>query len=98
MSPWGGSSPGGLGEATWDDALLNQVADPSGLVSLARARRLLLEGPHGPHRIELCRIDEITLALIELAQRRNKGITIAYPAPAGQVAVLVAAQLLLRQF
>ena len=41
---------------------------------------------------------EVALALIDLAQRRSQDLTIVYPAPAGLVGVLLAAELLLGQF
>jgi hypothetical protein len=82
---------------SWD-AILLEDQDPTSLVRIARARRLLLDDGQGLRRVDLCWVDEVALALIELAQSRNRGITIVYPAPAGQVAVLLAAQLLLHQF
>ena len=83
--------------STWDEALLEKCATAS-LVSIGRERRLVLDNGHGPHRVDLCWVDEVVLALIAMAQSRSLGITIMYPAPAGEVAVLLAAQLLLEQF
>jgi hypothetical protein len=72
--------------------------DPTSLVSIARERRLVLDDGHGPRWVDLCWVDEVALALIDLAVRRGQGVDLVYPAPAGGVAVLLAAQLLLRQF
>jgi hypothetical protein len=57
-----------------------------------------MESGRGPEWVDLCWVDEVVLALMELARDRGKSLTIVYPAPAGQVAVLLAAQLLLQQF
>jgi hypothetical protein len=43
-------------------------------------------------------VDEVALALIAMAESRHQSLTIVYPAPAGEVAVLLTAQLLLDQF
>lgn len=83
--------------SSWDAALLD-LEDPGGLVGIARDRRLVLEDSTGPQWVDLCWVDEVALSLIDLATARRRDLTIAYPAPAGQVAVLLAAQLLLRQF
>jgi hypothetical protein len=72
--------------------------DPTSLVSIARERRLVLDDGHGPRWVDLCWVDEVALALIDLAVRQGRGLDLVYPAPAGGVAVLLAAQLLLRQF
>lgn len=82
---------------SWDTAIL-QGQDATSLVRIARQRRLVLEDGHGPHWVDLCWVDEVVLALIDLAREHDVGLTIVYPAPAGQVAVLLAAQLLLHQF
>src|SRR6266487_5535941 len=81
----------------WDSLLLERQ-DPTSLVSIARERRLVLDDGHGPRWVDLCWVDEVALALIDLAMRRRQGLDLVYPAPAGEVAVLLAAQLLLRQF
>jgi hypothetical protein len=83
--------------SSWDAALLALDA-PDGLVEIARQRRLVLEDGTGAHRVDLCWVDEVALSLIDLATARGRDLMIVYPAPAGQVAVLVAAELLLRQF
>ncbi len=83
--------------SSWD-AILLEGQEPTSLVRIGRERRLVLEGDHGPHRVDLCWVDEVALALIDRAQKSGQSITIVYPAPAGEVAVLLAAQLLLHQF
>lgn len=82
--------------ATWDSALLDSD-DSTSLVTIARDRRLVLEDGQGPHRVDLCWVDEVALELIDLAQSRRLDLAIVYPAPAGQVGVLLAAELLLRE-
>ena len=82
--------------SSWDAALLE--LDDTALVRIARERRLVLEDGRGPQWVDLCWVDEVALSLIDLAHARREDLTIVYPAPAGQVAVLLAAQLLLRQF
>jgi hypothetical protein len=78
---------------TWDEALLE--GESASLVRIGRERRLVVDDARGPRRVDLCWVDEVVLALIELAQERRQNLTIVYPAPAGEVAVLLAAQLLL---
>jgi hypothetical protein len=81
----------------WDAQLLD-AQEPTGLVSIARNRRFVLEDAHGPRWVDLCWVDEVALALIDLAVSRHRSIDLVYPAPAGEVAVLLAAELLLHQF
>lgn len=81
----------------WDAQLLDAQA-PASLVSIARDRRLVLEDNQGPRWVDLCWVDEVALAVIDLAVARRRSVDLVYPAPAGQVAVLLAAQLLLHQF
>ncbi|WP_159847579.1 hypothetical protein [Nocardia sp. CY41] len=81
----------------WDSSLLAS-AELASLVRIGRERRLILDDGHGAHRVGLCWVDEVALALIAMAKSRNQGLTIVYPAPAGEVAVLLAAQLLLDEF
>ncbi|MDP1795476.1 MAG: hypothetical protein Q8K63_15160, partial [Acidimicrobiales bacterium] len=83
--------------SSWDAALLD-LESPTGLAGIARERRLVLEDAHGPHWVDLCWVDEVALSLIDIADARRRAVTIVYPAPAGQVAVLLAAQLLLGRF
>lgn len=82
---------------TWDAALLD-VDRPASLVTIARDRRLVLEDSQGPRWVDLCWVDEVALTLIDLSISRGHTLDLVYPAPAGQVAVLLAAQLLLHQF
>jgi len=95
MPSVGGSD--GVPGASWDALLLGQERTVS-LVSIARGRRLVLEDGRGPQWVSLCWVDEAALTLVDLATRRRQGIDLVYPAPAGDVAVLLAAQLLLAQF
>ena len=81
----------------WDAVLLDEQ-DPTRLVAIARDRRLVLEDRRGPEWVDLCWVDEVALALIDLAVARHEGIYLVYPAPAGQLGVLLAAQLLLQRF
>lgn len=80
------------------EAVLVGAHEPTSLVGIGRARRLLLDDGRGPQRVDLCWVDEVVLALIGMAQTRGQSLTVVYPAPAGEVAVLLAAQLLLHQF
>jgi hypothetical protein len=80
----------------WDEQLLD-VQEATSLVSIARDRRLVLEDDGAPRRVDLCWVDEVALALIDLAETRRRSVDLVYPAPAGQVAVLLAAELLLHQ-
>jgi len=91
------SSSANSRDVPWDSLLLDRQ-DRTSLVSIARQRRLVLDDGHGPRWVDLCWVDEVALALIDLAMRRRQGLDLVYPAPAGEVAVLLAAQLLLRQF
>lgn len=81
----------------WDEQLLD-AQEPTSLVSIARDRRLVLEDNGAPRRVDLCWVDEVALAIIDLAVARHRSVDLVYPAPAGQVSVLLAAQLLLHQF
>ena len=80
----------------WDAVLLDEQ-DPTSLVAIARDRRLVLQERRGPEWVDLCWVDEVALALIGLAVVRRQGIDLVYPAPAGQLGVLLAAQLLLHR-
>ena len=85
------------GQDAWDAALLREQQATS-LVRIARQRRLVLDDGHGPDFINIYWVDEVVLALIDRAIARGQSLTLVYPAPAGQVGVLLAAQLLLQQF
>lgn len=80
------------------DAALLAEADNTSLVSIGRERRLMLDDGQGAQWVDLCWVDEVVLVLIALARSRRQSLTIVYPAPAGQVGVLLAAQILLDQF
>lgn len=82
---------------SWDSILLDSK-DPKSLLAIGRGRRLVLEDGNGPRWVDLCWVDEVTLALADLAQGRSQDLAIVYPAPAGLVGVLLAAELLLREF
>jgi hypothetical protein len=82
---------------SWDAILLDAKSGAS-LITIARERRLVLEEADGPRWVDLCWVDEVALALIDLSITRGQSLDLVYPAPAGQVAVLLAAQLLLHQF
>lgn len=86
-----------MSTVTWDSVLLDSE-DPTSLVAIARGRRLVLEDGQGPQWVDLCWVDEVALALIDLAEGRGQNLTIVYPAPAGLVGVLLAAELLLGKF
>jgi hypothetical protein len=92
------SAPGAVDAARPWDAVLLDEQDPTSLVAIARDRRLVLEDRRGPEWVDLCWVDEVALALIDLAVARHEGICLVYPAPAGQLGVLLAAQLLLQRF
>lgn len=87
----------GENTSAWGSRLA-AVRRRSRLVAIAREQRLVHIGPHGPVRVGLTTVDEDALALLELAMERGRGITFVYPAPAGEVAVLLAAQLILHRF
>lgn len=82
---------------SWDAALLD-LQHQASLVTIARDRRLVLEDRDGRRWVDLCWVDEVALALIDLSLSQGRTLDIVYPAPAGQVAVLLAAQLLVHQF
>jgi hypothetical protein len=92
-----GGSGAAEAEKPWD-ALLLEEQDPASLVAIARDRRLVLENRRGTEWVDLCWVDEVALALIDLAVSRRQGIYLVYPAPAGQLGVLLSAQLLLHRF
>jgi len=80
------------------DAILLEDQEPTSLVAIGRQRRLVLEDSKGPQWVDLCWVDEVALSLIDKAIRGRQSLDLVYPAPAGQVAVLLAAQLLLQRF
>ncbi|MFD1935140.1 hypothetical protein ACFSKW_27070 [Nonomuraea mangrovi] len=82
---------------TWDGALIRSQV-PTSLVGIARQGRLARDYGNGPKAVGLSEVDETALALIDLAAERRKNLALVYPAPAGEVSVLLAAQLLLQRF
>jgi hypothetical protein len=81
----------------WEVQLLREQP-PGSLVGIAREGRLTSQSPIGPAHVGLTIIDESVLALVDLALSRGRNITFVYPAPAGEVSVLLAAQILIRRF
>lgn len=67
--------------------------DPGSLVRIAREARLSL----AHERVKLTWIDEASIALVDAAISRGRSLTLVYPAPVGQVAVLLAAQILIHR-
>jgi hypothetical protein len=80
----------------WETLERQQSAES--LVGIARAGRLMLEHASGPLRVTISDVDECVLALVEMAFGKGRDIAFLYPAPAGGVAVLLAAELLLQRF
>lgn len=81
----------------WDVVLLEREHG-NGLVKIAREGRLTRTGPQGSIRASLSPVDESVLALVDRAMASRKDLTIMYPAPAGDVCVLLAAEILLLAF
>ena len=63
---------------SWDATLLEDQALAS-LVRIARERRLVLENGHGPQWVDLCWVDEVALALIDLAQEHDQSSPSSIP-------------------
>jgi hypothetical protein len=80
------------------DALILEGGDATSFVEIGRQGRLVLEDRTGPHLVDLCWVDEVALSLIDIAIGRRLNLDLVYPAPAGQVGVLLAAQLLIHRF
>lgn len=81
----------------WDLHLIESVA-PGSLVEVARGRRLAVAEEGVLRRVDLNWVDEVALALVDCALARNHELVLVYPAPAGKVAILLAAQILVRYF
>jgi hypothetical protein len=80
----------------WDVSLV--ALDGAGsLAAIGREGRLTRQSRGGAVRVELAAVDETVLALVDLALERRQNITILYPAPAGEVSVLLAGQILIRR-
>jgi len=80
----------------WEAELIRRQG-PGNLVSAARDGRLAIERGAEHCRIDLNWVDEAALALVDAAIKRRVNITFAYPAPAGEVSALLAAQILIRE-
>ena len=85
------------GPPPWDAVLIDGEG-PTSVVGIAQQGRLVREESDGPRRVDLTWIDEAALALIDRAVDRRHNLHLVYPAPAGELSVLVAAQLLLHRF
>src|SRR5438445_13881813 len=81
----------------WDVVLLEGKRG-EGLVKIAREGRLGRNSSQGFIRAHLSPVDESVLALVDRAIALRKDLTIVYPAPAGDVCVLLAAEILLLAF
>lgn len=77
----------------WESQLIQGQGDGT-LVHIARQGRLNYNGS----KVDLTWVDEAALALVEAAVVQKQTLNLVYPAPAGEVAVLLAAQILLRGF
>lgn len=75
------------------ESVLIERQQPGTLVKIAREMRLAMGG----ERIHLNWIDEASIALVEAAISRGRNLTLVYPAPVGQVAVLLAGQILIHR-
>src|SRR5439155_16748704 len=82
----------GLLVGLWD-LELGERAETGTLVTVAREGRLT----RGLSRICPTWVDEAALALVERALGRNREITLVYPAAAGDVSILIAAQVLIHR-
>ena len=78
----------------WDVALVRR-ANSGELVRVAREGRLIREIEGVPYRLDLSWVDEAAVALADAAATRNRTLTLVYPAPAGHLGVLMAAQIAL---
>ncbi len=83
-------------EPSWERVLVDRQPVGS-LVAVAREGRLTRETRLGPVRVDVTLVDEAVLALVEAATRRRRNITFVYPSPAGEVSVLLAAQILVQK-
>jgi hypothetical protein len=81
--------------STWADEL-KRFERPHSLISIAREGRLVRHGPKGAQRTQISAVDECVLTLVDIARFKRKNIAFLYPAPAGDVAVLLSAQLLIQ--
>lgn len=80
------------------DLALVEGEGPESLVAVAREGRLARQAKGAAVRVELTMVDEAVLALVGRAIQRHRDVTIVYPAPAGEVSVLLAGEILVRRF
>lgn len=80
------------------DLILVAGEGPGSLVAIGQEGRLMRETKSGSVRVKLSTVDEAVLALVDLALEHRCNVTVVYPAPAGEVSVLLAGEILLRRF
>ena len=85
----------GTGQYTPWEKILVAGKGPGSLVWVAR-EGLLSRHVHGSYvEVGLSLVDESVLALVDLAIHRRSSVTFVYPSPAGDVSMLLAAQILI---
>lgn len=83
----------------WDLELIRREAEtPGTAVFVSRRGRLLQRQGDGYRPVELTWVDEAALSIVAQALRTQTSIGLLYPAPAGELAALVAAQALVHLF
>lgn len=83
----------------WDLELIRHEAETPGTAVFVSRRGLLLQRQGDGYRpVELTWVDEAALSLAAQALRTHTSIGLLYPAPAGELAALVAAQALVHLF
>ena len=80
------------------EAYLVARQERGSLIRVAREGRLLRHNEGSYVRVGLHLVDESVLALVDLALARRSNLTLVYPSPAGEVSVLLAAQILVSRF
>ena len=78
----------------WETILVSG-REPGSLVRVAREGRLSRHVQGSYIKVGLSLVDESVLALVDLAIARRSNVTFIYPSPAGEVSVLLAAQILI---
>ena len=78
----------------WETILIADKEEGS-LVRVAREGRLSRHVQGSYVKVGLSLVDESVLALVDLAIARRSNVTFVYPSPAGEVSVLLAAQILI---
>ena len=79
---------------TWEEILAEGMGKGS-IVDVAREGRLARLVKTSYVTVGLTLVDEAVLALVERAINQRSNVTFVYPAPAGEVSVLLAAQILI---